>query len=46
MTLNPQNRIQYLSQHDTIHRIAYVTKAMFDTEDFIKQLMKGLEKPA
>lgn len=46
MTLNPQSRIQYLVQHDTINRISYVTKTMFDVEDFIKELAKGLKKPA
>jgi len=45
MNLNPKSRIQYLSQHDTINRISYVTKVMFDVEDFIKTIMKGIEKP-
>jgi len=44
MNLNPRSRIQYLSQHDTINRISYVTKVMFDVEDFIKTIMKGIEK--
>lgn len=46
MNLNPHSRIQYLVQHDTINRISYTTKTMFDVEHFIKDLMKGLEKPA
>lgn len=46
MNLNPRSRTHYLSQHDTINKIGYITKVMFDVEVFIKNIMKGLEKPA
>jgi len=45
MELNPKSRLIYLVQHDTINRISFITKLMFDVEMFIKNLMRGCEYP-
>jgi hypothetical protein len=42
MTFVPEDRIQYLLQHDTINRSSYCTKAMFDTEVLLASLASCL----
>lgn len=36
MNLNPNSRLMFLSQYDTINRASYCTHAMFEVEDFLK----------
>ena len=45
MNLNPNSRLQYLLQHDTINKIGYNTQTMFAVEEFIKNIMRGMKKP-
>lgn len=40
---DPKTRVQYLVTHDKFNRISYSTNTMFWVEDFIKNLMKGLQ---
>jgi len=42
MILTPNDRIQFLSQFDTLNRANYITHAMFEIENFLKSLMNGL----
>lgn len=43
LNLTPNDRFQFLSQYDTINRVGYITKAMFEVEYFIASLDKGLD---
>lgn len=40
------DKIRYLTTHDTFNRISYTSSVMFHVEDFIKNIMKALNKPA
>jgi hypothetical protein len=42
MTLDPNSRIQFLAQYDTINRASYCTHAMFLIEDFLKVVGKKI----
>src|SRR6266481_218470 len=45
MEIDSKTRILYLFTHDKLNRIAYVTSTMFYVEDFMKNLMRGIQKP-
>src|SRR5688500_10549863 len=42
MSLQPNDRIQFLMQYDTINRASYCTKAMFEVEHFLSILCNSL----